>query len=277
MNSPNDDSNASCIADRLAAVRHRIDMACRGAGRAPDSVTLVAVSKTMPIEAVQAAWAAGARVFGENRVQEAEAKILALRAFAAAGAGADAGGASGSGRTFESGPPSGYAGIAWHLVGHLQSNKAGKAVELFDLIHSVDDAELARALGRRALALEARGRVKKQAVLVQVNCSGEASKSGCDPAVALELAAAVHRTPGVELRGFMTIGPLEPEDAAAAVEGARRAFGRLRALRDRAQEDLGTALPELSMGMTGDLEVAIEEGATLVRIGTAVFGSRAIQ
>lgn len=263
MNSPNDDSNVSSIADRLAAVRHRIDMACRGAGRAPDSVTLVAVSKTMSIEAVQAAWAAGARVFGENRVQEAEAKVLALRA--SAGVGAESGGASH------------YAGIAWHLVGHLQSNKAGKAVELFDLIHSVDDVELARGLGRRAQALEARGRVRKQAVLVQVNCSGEASKSGCDPAVALELAAAVHRTPGVELRGFMTIGPLEPEDAAAAVEGARRAFGRLRALRDRAQEDLGTALPELSMGMTGDLEVAIEEGATLVRIGTAIFGSRAVR
>jgi pyridoxal phosphate enzyme (YggS family) len=259
LNSPNDDSNASPIADRLAAVRHRIDMACRGAGRSPDSVTLVAVSKTMPVEAVQAAWAAGARVFGENRVQEAEGKILALRACAGAGAGADSGG----------GAP--YAGIAWHLVGHLQSNKAGRAVELFDLIHSVDDAELARALGRRALALEARGRVKKQAVLVQVNCSGEASKSGCDPAVALELAAQVHRTPGVELRGFMTIGPLEPGDAAAAEEGARRAFGRLRALRDRVQEELGTALPELSMGMTGDLEVALEEGATLVRIGTAVF------
>lgn len=258
---PNAGADARLIAERLAAVRQRIERACRQAGRAPDAVTLVAVSKTMPLEAVRAAWAAGARVFGENRVQEAETKIMALRAAAEC------------------------PGVAWHLVGHLQSNKAGRAVDLFDLVHSVDDLDLARALGRRALgrrvlerqaqALAAGGSAKsEQAVLVQVNCSGEASKSGCAPEEALELAAGVHGTPGVSLRGFMTIGPLEPEDAAAAAEGARRAFRRLRELRDEAERRLGVALPELSMGMTNDLEVAIEEGATLVRIGTAIFGSR---
>lgn len=196
----------------------------------------------MPAEVVRAAWQAGARVFGENRVQEAEAKIRQL---------------------------AGLDGATWHLVGHLQSNKAGKVVGLFDLIHSVDDAELLRALGRRAVAAGV-----TQGILLQVNCSGEASKSGCAPDDAVALARLAHDTPGLALRGFMTIGPLEPADPDVALAGARRAFRRLRELRQAAEQAVGTMLPELSMGMTDDLEVAIEEGATLVRVGTAIFGSR---
>lgn len=216
-----------------------MEAVCRRVGRAADSVTLVAVSKTVPLAAVEAAWGAGARTFGENRVQEAEAKIRAFH------------------------PP----GIAWHLVGHLQSNKAGRAVELFDLIHSVDDLELVRALARRAGA-----RAKRQALLLQVNASGEAAKSGCAPEEAAALARCVLEAPALALRGLMTIGPMPgPGDDP---EAARPAFRRLRALRDELERTLGVSLPELSMGMTGDLEVAIEEGATLIRVGTAIFGSR---
>lgn len=195
----------------------------------------------MPLALVEAAWQAGARVFGENRVQEAEAKIRAFRP----------------------------EGLAWHLVGHLQSNKAARAVELFDLIHSVDDLDLVRALARRA---EAQG--KRQALLIQVNTSGEASKSGCFPDDAAELARGVLEAPGLRLDGLMTIGPLPEAGAEEDLEGARGAFRRLAELRFDLERKLGAPLPELSMGMTGDLEVAIEEGATLIRVGTAIFGSR---
>lgn len=222
-------------------VRSRIEDACRRAGRPVESVTLVAVSKRMPVADVEAAWECGIRVFGENRVQEAEEKIREFR------------------------PP----GIAWHLVGHLQSNKAGRAVGLFDLIHGVDDLELVSALARRA-----EGRGGKQALLLQVNTSGEASKSGCTPAGALALARAVVAAPALELRGLMAIAPIPDAAPLAEPPGARAAFRRLAELRDALERELGVALPELSMGMTGDLEVAIEEGATLVRVGTALFGTR---
>jgi pyridoxal phosphate enzyme (YggS family) len=146
-------------------------------------------------------------------------------------------------------------------VGHLQSNKAGKAVELFDVIHSVDGPSLAAEIGRRALKAG-----KVQRVLIQVNCSGEESKSGCSPDDAIPAVTGIE---SLELEGFMTIGPLDPDP-----ESARPAFRRLRGIRDSAEAALGKRLPVLSMGMTGDLEVAVEEGATLVRVGTALFGER---
>lgn len=266
------------IAANLVAVHQRIEAACRACGRSSDSVTLVAVSKLVPEDAIRAAIAAGARHFGENRVQEAAGKIAALAGEAARSAPAGPAGIPGAGAA---GAP-----LTWHLIGHLQSNKAGRAVELFDLIHSVDDADLVREIGRRA---QRSG--KAQAILLQVNCSGEMTKSGCRPEELVELARRAAATPGIVLRGLMTIGPLDPNP-----EATRAAFRRLRGLRDEAERALGAdgapapgagaaplgaagrprgrLLPELSMGMTGDLEMAIEEGATLVRVGTAIFGER---
>ena len=222
----------------LASVLARIALAATRAGRDPSSITLVAVSKTHPVDAIAAAVALGLRHFGENRTQEAVPKIEAL-----------------AGR-----------GLTWHLVGHLQSNKAGKAVEHFDLIHSIDNPALAGEVARRAARI-----AKRQRVLIQVNCSGEASKSGCDPAAFHELARAVALLPDLQLEGLMTIGPLDPDP-----ESARPAFRLLRRLRDEARAALGLELPHLSMGMTDDLEVAVEEGATLVRVGTALFGHREV-
>jgi pyridoxal phosphate enzyme (YggS family) len=199
----------------------------------------VAVSKTFPAGAVARAIDAGLVHFGENKVQEALAKIPLVAAARAV-------------------RPS------WHLVGHLQSNKAGKAVELFDLIHSIDSVELGRALARRAGALG-----KRQRLLVQVNCSGESQKSGCSPEAAADLVRELAALPELALEGFMTIGPLDDDP-----ESARPAFRLLRELRDRLAGQLGLPLRDLSMGMTGDLEVAIAEGATILRVGSALFGRR---
>ena len=199
----------------LEEIRKRIAGACARSGRDPGSVAIVAVSKTFPAERVREMLAHGQHVFGENRVQEALEKIPLV------------------------GP-----GASWHLVGHLQGNKAKRAVGTFDLIHSVDGSDLAREIDRRAAA---RGIV--QAVLVQVNLSREATKSG----VAEEGTAALLET---------------------GAEEARPWFAGLRNLRDRAEPLLGRKLKELSMGMTDDFEVAIEEGATLVRVGRALFGER---
>jgi pyridoxal phosphate enzyme (YggS family) len=220
---------------RLQAVRYRIAAACARARRDPASVRLVAVSKTMPAELVREALAAGQTLFGENRVQEAIAKIESV------------------------GP-----GARWHLVGHLQKNKARQAVAAFELIHSVDGVELAAELDRRAAAREL-----VQPVLVQANLAGEATKHGADEDRLLPLIDAVAARPNLELRGLMVIPP--PVDDPSL---SRTWFRRLRALRDLAAERLGRPLPELSMGMTDDFEVAIEEGATLVRIGRAIFGER---
>ena len=221
---------------RIAQVRERIAAACISAGRPVDSVRLVTVTKTVPVETIREAIAAGLTDLGENRVQEAAAKIETL----------------------------GRDGLAWHLIGHLQSNKAGRAVQMFDLIHSVDSEALAREIDRRAGLAG-----KKQRILIQVNCSGEESKSGCAPAELPDLARAVARLENLELEGLMTIGPLDADP-----ESARLAFVLLRNLRDATQARLGRPLPELSMGMTGDLEIAIGEGATLVRVGSAIFGER---
>jgi pyridoxal phosphate enzyme (YggS family) len=222
------------IRERLAEVRRRIEAAAGRSGRAAASVTLVAVSKTMPVEAIREAIAAGATVLGENRVQEARDKIEAL------------------------------AGAAeWHLVGHLQTNKAKLAVGLFDRIHSLDSIRLAHELERNAG--EAGRRVR---CLVQVNVGGEEQKNGASEKEVRPLLEAARRLPHILVEGLMAIPPFLPDP-----EAVRPFFRRLRVLRDELASD-GFPLPDLSMGMTHDFEVAIEEGATLVRIGTAIFGPR---
>ena len=225
------------IAENLQAVRARIETAARRAGRDPAAVRLVAVSKTVAVERLREAAAAGQHLFGENYLQEARPKIAAL------------------------GP-----GIAWHFVGHLQSNKAKAAVELFELIHGVDRLNLAQALSQAAARLG-----KVQEVLIQVNLAGEESKSGAEPAAVPALLQALAGLPHLMVAGFMTMPPWFPD-----AEAVRPYFRALRELRDRLESQAlaGHPLPELSMGMTGDFEVAVEEGATLVRVGTAIFGAR---
>jgi len=221
------------IEERLEIVRARIGAAAHRANRDPASIRLVLASKTQPSEAIRAATRAGARDFGENYIQEAIAKRAEL---------AD------------------LAEIRWHLIGHLQTNKAKTAASAFALIHSVDSVRIAEALARAQPSPRVR-------VLVEVNLGGEASKSGAAPeGVAAILDEARGR---IEIDGLMTIPP-----PAAHAEAARPYFARLREMRDRLATQSGLALSELSMGMTDDFEVAIEEGATIVRIGRAVFGER---
>jgi len=225
---------------RLEEVRRRVEKSARLSGRAPEEVTLIAVSKTHPAQVLREAIAAGAREFGENRVQEADSKIMEL---------------------------GGDEGVRWHLIGHLQANKARRAVKLFDLIHTVDSAALVERL-ERVCAEEGRGRLD---VLLQVDLAGEATKSGaCEndlPALA-ETFGACER---VRCVGLMTLPPFSED-----VEAARPYFRRLRELRDaqRARGLFGDGAGELSMGMSHDFEAAIAEGATLVRVGTAIFGER---
>jgi len=218
-----------------ASILARMEGACRRAGRDAAAVTLVAVSKTVPVPRVRALLEAGQTVFGENRVQEARAKMEQI-----------------------GGP------ARWHLVGHLQRNKARHAVGAFDLIHSVDDLDLAREIDRRA---EKRGIV--QPVLVEVNVAGEESKEGIAPAALGALLEGMALLRSLDLQGLMTIPP------AAGDPGASRPwFRELARLREDASRRLGRSLPHLSMGMSDDFEVAIEEGATLVRVGRALFGER---
>jgi pyridoxal phosphate enzyme (YggS family) len=199
-------------------------------------VVLVGVVKTVTEELIGEAVALGLTDLGESRVQEAERHISAI------------------GRT----------AVRWHMIGHLQRNKAGRAVELFDRVHGVDSVELAEALSRRAV-----GAGRRLPVLVEVNVSGEASKFGAAPEDVVRLLERVAASPGLALDGLMTVGA--PVGTAAE---ARPGFARLRALRDEGERALGLRLPELSMGMSGDFEVAVEEGATLVRVGSALFGER---
>ncbi|MFO0567856.1 MAG: YggS family pyridoxal phosphate-dependent enzyme [Polyangiaceae bacterium] len=226
----------STIAERLDAVRTRIREAAQRAGRPESSVRLVAVSKTKPPEAIREAYAAGQREFGENYVQELSEKAEAL---------AD------------------LPGISWHMIGHLQRNKAKRVVELASWIHTVDSSRLAQELGKRAIAC-ARSALP---VLVEVNVGGESQKSGCAPGELGALLETVEGVAGLRLAGLMTVPPHTDDPA-----GALPFFERLRAARDA----FGGAarLPELSMGMTHDLEQAIVAGATWVRIGTAIFGER---
>jgi len=220
------------IADRVAHVRQRVERAAERAGRSFAEVTIVAVSKGFPPDAIEQAVAAAIAHLGENRVQEAAAKIPAL----------------------------GGLPVIWHLLGHLQTNKAKTALELFDIIHSVDSLRLAEVLSHRAQSGSAQ---RPLPVLLEVNVSGEASKFGFPPAEIAAATEAAARLPLLDLRGLMTVAPFVSDP-----EAVRPVFRELRRLRD------ALGLRELSMGMTDDFEVAIEEGATLVRIGRAIFGER---
>jgi len=227
------------IADRVAAVRERIARAAERASRRPGEIALVAVSKTHPPEAVRAAFAAGVRDFGENRVQEAEPKIAATVDLAS-------------------------SGLRWHLVGHLQSNKARRAAALFGVIHSVDSLELAGRLAR--LGAEAARPVR---ALVQVDLAGEEAKFGLPEVDLLPTLEALRDEPGLRVEGLMVLPPWleDPEEV-------RPFFRRLRGLAERARAAGLLQGGELSMGMSHDLEAAVEEGATIVRVGTAIFGER---
>jgi len=231
----------SALAARLAAVQARIAAAARRAGRDPGAVRLVAVSKTVAAPRVAEGAALGLRHLGENRVQEAAEKMHAVRALT-------------------------DLDLEWHLIGALQRNKAARAARAFDWIHSLDRPELALDLERAATE-----RAAPLRVLAQVNIDAEPQKAGAPPSALRELVACIDRCPHLELRGLMAI-----PRACADPEEVRPSFARLRALLedlDRGRDE-SVGLRELSMGMSADFEIAIEEGATLVRIGTAIFGER---
>lgn len=224
------------IADNLAALRARIDAAANRAGRDPAEITLVAVSKTKPAEMVEEAAAAGQNVFGENYVQEALAKQLSVS-----------------------------AKVEWHLVGSLQTNKAKQVVGRFALLHAVDSEKLARELDKRAAAQG----VERVDALLEINLAGEESKAGIAPGEASALLGRLRDLARLRFRGLMAMPP--PEDG----EANRPRFRALKELSHAlSKEGLLPEKPALSMGTTGDFEAAIEEGATLVRIGTAIFGER---
>ena len=223
------------IGENLARVREQIAAAAARSGRSPDDIELVAVSKAHPAEKVQAAVEAGQVLFGENRVQEARVKIPLL--------------------------PS---RLRWHFIGHLQKNKIRHALPLFELFHGIDSLTLAEDMQRVADEEGMRPRI-----LLEVNVAGEASKHGFSPEALrrdLESALSLGR---LSIEGLMTIPPLAPE-----AEASRRYFVALRELRDQVEAEFNLRLPQLSMGMSGDFPIAIEEGATLVRVGTAIFGER---
>ncbi|HEY0546426.1 MAG TPA: YggS family pyridoxal phosphate-dependent enzyme [Pyrinomonadaceae bacterium] len=230
------------LPERLAEIRRRIEQSALATGRAPEEVSLIAVSKTHPPARLREAIEAGVRNLGENRVQEAEAKITEL--------GRDA--------------------VRWHLIGHLQANKARRAVQLFDVIHSLDSMQLARRLDRLCLEEER----AELPVLIQVDLAGELAKSGASEEELPELVAVVAACERLRLAGLMTLPPFF-ENA----ERARPFFARLRELRDALLSSgaFGAGRGELSMGMSHDYEVAIAEGATMVRVGTAIFGERGAQ
>lgn len=223
------------LTENFAAVHKRIEDACRRAGRSTDSVLLLAVSKGMPPEVVNSALNEGQVYFGENKVQEAKAKIPQC-----------------SGRA------------RWHMIGHLQSNKCRDAVQLFEMIQGVDSLALAEELNKWAEKIG-----KTMPILLEVNVAGEATKFGFKPEAVREQLEAINALPKLELHGLMTIAPWTPDP-----EKVRPAFRRLRELKSECEQKLGAPLPHLSMGMSGDFEVAIEEGATIVRVGTALFGAR---
>jgi PLP dependent protein len=229
------------ITENIASIRRRIETATRRAGRNPEEITLMAVSKTFGPERIREAYGAGLLVFGENRVQEFSGKVEALRDLSAA---------------------------EWHLIGHLQSNKAGKAAELFAAVDSVDSLKLAEKLNAAAEKLG-----KSLAVLIEVNVGGEEAKSGVDPESG-ELDALLQSAPrlnNLKIRGLMTIPPFTEDP-----ESARPFFRKLRELCDgiRARNLAAISMGTLSMGMSHDFEVAIKEGSTCVRVGTGIFGER---
>jgi pyridoxal phosphate enzyme (YggS family) len=251
------------ISSRLAQVRERMALAARSAGRDPSSVRLVAVSKTFPVEAVVEAYAAGQRDFGENRVQEALEKMALLPAPSAVEGKQ---GPTQDCTPLQKNPQSTDLPIRWHLLGHLQTNKARKAAPAFAVIQSVDSVDLLDKIDRAA---EESGQAPE--LLIQVDLAGEATKFGVPPSEVPRLLGAAAALRAARVTGLMTLPPV-PETP----EDARPYFRRLRGLRD---EWLAAGVPapmlrELSMGMSGDFEVAIQEGATMVRVGTAIFGSR---
>jgi len=223
------------FADNLNSIRLRIAAACQRAGRAEDSVTLLAVSKSHPPETIRAAVDAGQIHFGENKIQEAKAKI-----------------------------PLAPGKARWQFIGHLQSNKVRDAVELFEMIQGVDSLAIAREISKRAEQA-----AKNVSILLEVNVAGEASKFGYKPEQMLADLLELNALPRIEIHGLMAIPPFSP-----LAEKSRPYFKRLRELKTQAEAVLGAPLPHLSMGMSGDFEVAIEEGATIVRVGTALFGER---
>ncbi|HEV2695038.1 MAG TPA: YggS family pyridoxal phosphate-dependent enzyme [Verrucomicrobiae bacterium] len=223
------------FAENLNFIQQRIAAACERAGRAADSVTLLAVSKSHPPETIQEAVAAGQIHFGENKIQEAKAKI-----------------------------PLSPGKARWQFIGHLQSNKVRDAVELFEMIQGVDSLAIAREISKRAEQA-----AKTMPILLEVNVAGEASKFGYQPEQLLAELNELNALPRIEIHGLMAIPPFNP-----VAEKSRPYFQRLRELKARAEAVLGAPLPQLSMGMSGDFEVAIEEGATMVRVGTALFGER---
>lgn len=226
----------SRLKENLPRVREAIERAAARAGRSPDGVTLVAVTKSHPIDALQAALGEGIRDLGENRIEELGEKVGLL----------------------------GRGSVRWHMIGHVQSRKAKQAVELADLIHSVDTFKLARKLSDHSTEQGLRS-----SVLVQVNLAGEEAKSGFRRDEAVEAIHEVLELPGVEIRGLMTMAPFVEEE-----EILRHTFTGLRRIHEMACKLPGYQGRELSMGMTNDFELAVEEGSTMVRIGTALFGER---
>jgi PLP dependent protein len=232
------DTYAARLAEALPRVRDRIAGATEAAGRPEESVRLIAVTKTHPLEAVEAALSAGLLDLGENRVEELEAKVGHF----------------------------GAAAARWHMIGHLQTRKSARAAAASNLIHSVDSLRLAEKISRSAS-----GDGRTVAVLAQVNTSGEDSKSGFTTESAPDEVARMAELPGLHVNGLMTMAPFVEDEVVLG-----RAFGSLRALSEQLRRDCDLVGPELSMGMTNDMEIAIREGSTMVRIGTALFGPRGI-
>jgi pyridoxal phosphate enzyme (YggS family) len=223
------------LAENLDSIQQRIRAACERAGRDPSSVTLLGVTKGQPPEAVIEAAQLGLSVFGENKIQEAKAKI-----------------------------PLCPGKARWHFIGHLQTNKCRDAVGLFEMIESVDSLYLAAEISKRAEQAS-----KTVPILLEVNLAGEASKFGYRSDKLEAELTQLNALPRLEIHGLMTVPPWSPN-----AENVRPMFRQLRELKERAEHMLGAPLPHLSMGMSGDFEVAIEEGATIVRVGTALFGPR---
>ena len=223
------------LTDNLVAIQQRVKAACDRSDREPNSITLLAVAKSQPPEIVTAAAELGLNFFGENKIQEAKAKI-----------------------------PLCPGKLRWHFIGHLQSNKCRDAVEFFGMIQSVDSLNLAQEISKRCEQA-----AKAMPVLLEVNLAGEASKFGYKPEQLLAELKEIKFLPRIEIQGLMTVPPWSPD-----AENSRPHFRRLRELKLECERILGAPLPHLSMGMSGDFEVAIEEGATMVRIGTALFGPR---
>jgi PLP dependent protein len=223
------------LTDNLMSIQTRIRSACDRAGRSVDSVTLLAVSKTHPAETIKAATDLGLTLFGENKVQEAKAKI-----------------------------PNCPGRARWHFIGHLQSNKCRDAVELFSMIQCVDSLAIAQEINKRAEQAS-----KTMPVLLEINVAGEASKFGYKPEKMLTELNTLNQLPRLEIHGLMAIPPFSP-----VPEKSRPYFRTLRELKIKAEDVLGAPLPVLSMGMSDDFEIAIEEGSTMIRVGTALFGAR---